>query len=193
MDRKLAFMRRVFLLLFAFVSTSVAAHDNCHDLWFTRNLVMDRAGYCFGSALGQAVFDNNDCRGKQVSLDGEAQQLVDQARRLEKEFGCSVDTSQSQLDLDDLAIRWQLVDLPLAEEFESACIGWKGPETPLHAARSKSSAVLGRVGKGDYLGFRHINVGDWIYVTVAAPDWSLKGGGWLHGDVNKFVCQNWAG
>lgn len=46
----------------------VLASDTCHDLWFTRNAIIDRAGYCFGSPLGQAIFDNTGCIGKSVNL-----------------------------------------------------------------------------------------------------------------------------
>ena len=37
------------------------ALEICDDLWLTRNLIFDRAGYCFGSVLGKSVFDNEGC------------------------------------------------------------------------------------------------------------------------------------
>ena len=50
-------MRRAAICAFV-VAGPAAADERCHDLWFARNAIMDRAGYCFGSVLGQAVFDN---------------------------------------------------------------------------------------------------------------------------------------
>ena len=73
-------MRALTLLLFL-IASPAAASDVCHDLWFTRNLIMDRAGYCFGSMLGKATFDNSDCTGKNVSLDAGDQLMVNRSYR----------------------------------------------------------------------------------------------------------------
>lgn len=188
-------MRRLLplALLIPFAAPALAS-DGCDDLWFTRNLVMDRAGYCFGSALGQAVFDNGDCTGKTVSLDAKDQKLVDRIRKLETRYECAVDTGRKQLDVKDLAIRRRLTDLPIAEEFPGGCLGWQAPETPLHAGRSPSSEVIGRITPGDFVGFFHIPAGDWQYVTAADPDWTVKSGGWLKGGIgDDDACRDWAG
>ena len=65
------------------------AGETCEDLWFTRNLIMDRAGYCFGSALGQSLFDNGDCLGKSVVLDAASSRLVQELRAREAQFACT--------------------------------------------------------------------------------------------------------
>ena len=54
-------MRFVLTFLLSLCVTPAFALDHCEEWWFTRNLVFDRAGYCFSSPLGQAVFDNSDC------------------------------------------------------------------------------------------------------------------------------------
>jgi hypothetical protein len=36
---------------------------SCHDLWYQRNLIYDRAGYCFKTAKGQRYFSNAGCNG----------------------------------------------------------------------------------------------------------------------------------
>ncbi len=172
---------------------AVAGGDACHDLWFTRNLIMDRAGYCFGSTLGPATFDNSDCRGKSISLDVESARLVEKIRGLEIALGCAVDTTRRQLELDDLSIRRRLFDLPIAEEFPAGSLGWLEAKAPLQAGSDASSAIIGRIARGEYVGFFHVPDDDWNYVTVADPNWEVTGGGWLKADVANTDCQNWAG
>ncbi|WP_421724477.1 DUF4453 domain-containing protein [Bauldia sp.] len=177
----------------ALAGPAFAGGDGCHDLWFTRNQVMDRAGYCFGSTLGQAVFDNSDCTGKSVTLGADDRALVKQIQALEAQFQCRVDTSQATLDLDDVAIRRQLKDLPIAEEFPGGCLGWLGPETPLHAGHSRATDVIGRILPGDYVGYFHIPEGKWTYVTAADTNWTLKSGGWLKEGPEGTTCKDYAG
>ncbi|MEX0316748.1 MAG: DUF4453 domain-containing protein [Ruegeria sp.] len=186
-------MHRVFLFLLLSTSPAWAGGDGCHDLWFTRNLIMDRAGYCFGSALGQAAFDNSDCIGKSVSLDPASAQMVDQIRGMERFHGCTVDTGQVWLDLDDVFIRRQLTDLPIREEFESACIGWLGPVTILYSGHSPGAVPVGQIQPGDTLSYSHLPVGNWTYLTVRGPDWQIKGGGWLDTAATPEQCREVAG
>ena len=57
------FLTVVFLLL---TPVTAVADALCDELWLTRNMVFDRAGYCFGSNLGEAIFDNSDCNSRGV-------------------------------------------------------------------------------------------------------------------------------
>lgn len=184
---------RLFLFLAALLPLPAHAGDGCHDLWFTRNLIMDRAGYCFGSALGQAVYDNGDCVGKTVSLGPSQTQQVNTIRGMEKFHGCNVNTSGRYLDVPDHSIRRYLIDLPIRDEYESACLGWLGPVTPLYSGHSLGTAPLGQIQPGDYVHYAHIPVGSWTYVTVQTPQWQIKTGGWL--DMNSITetCQDYAG
>lgn len=164
----------------------------CQDIWFTRNLVMDHAGYCFGSPLGQAIFDNSDCIGKQVRIAPRHAELVKRIQALEAEHGCKVDTRRTTLDLDDIAIRKRLDDLPLFDELPGGCLGWDAGVTPLHAGRSRTSRVIGRIEPGDFVSLTHVGVDGWVYVTVhEPPDWGpLKSGGWLEAEMH---CRDFAG
>jgi len=184
-------MRLAFLIWFAIAG--MASAEWCHDFWFTRNLVMDRAGYCFGSVLGQSAFDNSDCTGKQVSLSSGSARLVAEIQALEAYHGCRVNTSQPVLYLDDAAIRRVLYDLPIRDEFESACIGWLGSVTPLFAGHSNGSPVIGTIGAGDNVNYSHVPVGSWTYVTISGADWVIKGGGWLDLSTGEAPCRDYAG
>ena len=185
-------MRALTLLLFL-IASPAAASDVCHDLWFTRNLIMDRAGYCFGSMLGKATFDNSDCTGKNVSLQAGDQLMVSSIRRREKLLKCGVNTARPLLDLPDVDIRRRLVDLPLRDEFESACIGWLLDDLPLRASAEDGSTIVGVVTHGDNVSFRHDAKGDWNYVTVSGEGWTHKSAGWTNAAFGPQDCRQFAG
>lgn len=171
-----------------------AATEFCDDLWFTRNAVFDRAGYCFGSPLGQTVFDNADCTGTDVALAPEAKALADLVRGREAEFGCKTDSNRVSLALDDIAWRRQLAAFPVADELQSGCLGWTGPDTPLFAGHGPATAVIGRIAPGDFVSHAHVPVGHWTYVTVWDANWSrLKSAGWHDFRNDEAHCQAWAG
>lgn len=186
-------MTRSLALLLVLLAGPSAAQGWCDDLWFTRNLVMDRAGYCFGTPLGQALFDNSDCTGRRIALDPEASRLVDTILAAEARNECAIDTSRRTVDLDDAAIRRRLTDLPVRDEFESACIGWLGPETPLRAGHDRTAPELDRIARGDIVRYEHVPFGDWSYVTVATPEFETKGGGWLDRSAVEEDCFEIAG
>lgn len=144
----------------------------CNQLWFMRNLIMDRAGYCFGSALGQALFDNGDCSGKEVSLGPEQNRQVKKIQALEAEIGCKVNTKKRNLDVPRMSALRRLRDMPLPDNGESACIGWKGRPVPLYDGYSAGARVIGRIEAGDSLGTGFIAEDDWVVGAVA------KGGDW---------------
>ena len=192
-------MKRFVLLLLAMAAPGVAsASDFCDDLWFTRNLVMDRAGYCFGSALGQAVFDNSNCTGKDVSLSPRDQAVVREVQRIEKQQGCSVDTSRRSLALDDIAFRRRLVDLPIIDELGlgSGCLGWRGGRQPLYAGHSADTQVLGWIEPGQYVGYFYgseDSPDDWFYVVVKTVNWErFVAAGWAR-TTSDEECDGWAG
>jgi hypothetical protein len=169
------------------------AIESCDDLWFTRNAILHSAGYCFGSKLGRAIFGNKGCIGTQASLDAKAKRDVDEIRKWEKTHDCNVDTNSTQLDIPDLSIRRRLTDFPIPDGFAGGCT-WKGPKIGLYAGRSRSSAVIGRISSGDQLGYRHLPVGKWIYVTVWDPGSNgIKDGGWLEASLDESDCRDFAG
>lgn len=164
----------------------------CNQLWFMRNLVMDRAGYCFGSPLGQALFDNGDCRGTSITLGQRETRQVNRIRELEAEIGCRVDTGRRSLDIDGLDAIRRLRDMPLPDNGGSACT-WAGGSVTLYDGHSEGSAAIGRMERGDRVSFGYLGEGDWHAIHV----W--KGGhgvlGWLARDAADFEqsCTDWAG
>lgn len=183
----------ILLCLLAAPAAPAAANDFCDENWFTRNLLFDRAGHCFGSPLGQAVFDNSDCIAADVTLSAEAQAVVDAIKRREARVGCDVDTSRIALDLDDIEIRRKLTVLPIIDEFAMGCIGWREAQTPLHAGPDAGSMVIGRIEPGDSVNVFHVEREGWTYVTARDAEWRLKSGGWLGMELGEQSCEQWAG
>lgn len=166
----------------------------CEDLWFTRNQVMDRAGYCFESNLARSVFDNSDCIGQDVRLAPDQEALVAEIRALEAEIGCRVNTRGTVLDLEDIGIRQSLIDLPVLDTLAGGCLGWLGPPRPLHAGRSQTTPVIGLIEPGDFVRYNHRLDDGWFYVTTHGPSWSgLRAGGWQAGDLTTVTCADFAG
>lgn len=174
-------MRWIVIVLFSCLSAPLTASVACDDLWLTRNQVMDRAGYCFGSVLGQAMFDNSDCTGQQVQLSSYDMETVQQVRALEAQIGCRVDTSRTWLSLMDINFRHALTSYPVLDELPGMCRGWLGPQTPLYAGHQEPFRAIGQILPGDDVGYDHLSVGDWSYVTVHVPFGDgMKSAGWLY-------------
>ena len=187
-------MKKILILLMS-CATPVAAQEACDDVWFTRNLQFDRAGYCFGSVLGQALFDNSDCTGRDIILDPEVKRQVEEIKKIEAHHGCKIDTSRRTLQIADLQIRRRLRDLPIRDDFSSGCLGWLGEAAPLYSGHDESSSIIGQVEMGDYVLFSFLPVNGWSYVTTHAHEFSgLKAGGWVPGAVfPQEACADWAG
>lgn len=187
-------MRRVLLFLMLLASPA-SANDICDDLWMTRNALFNEAGYCFGSPLGQALFDNSDCTGKTVTLGTAQQAIADEVRRNEALFGCKIDTARRTLDIPDLAIRLQLQDHPIRDEFESGCLGWAGPAQSLVNGHNLNAPQVGVIETGDYVLFSHWESAGWNYVHVYDRDGrNFKSAGWAPSHMfSQSACHSWAG
>lgn len=176
-------------------ATPALSAEGCVDVWFTRNLIMDRAGYCFGSPLGQALFDNSDCTGQQVQLDPVSQAMVSRIQALEAQYQCRVNTQMQWIDMDDIAFRRVLRDLPIRQDGQWGCLGWTGVEAPLYDGYSAPLHAIGKVLPGDYVLFEHEGLPghDWVYVTVHTPVWDgFKSAGWLYWP-DQIPCASEAG
>lgn len=72
--------------------TSLATPTSCEDLWYARNLIFARRGYCFKSARGQAAFGHMDCipglAAGDVPLSASEKDEVNYIRSLERQNGC---------------------------------------------------------------------------------------------------------
>lgn len=61
---------------------------SCTDLWYERNAIFDRNGYCFKTARGKSAFDNSDCYTSNPSLTNAERNRVTEIKRLESRMGC---------------------------------------------------------------------------------------------------------
>ena len=183
---------RYLIVLFALLSAPAQALEYCDELWLTRNLVFDRAGYCFNSVLGQAVFDNTGCDAAGVTLSEADKALVAKAFLAEHEQDCDVDTDQDFLAVPQLKQRLGLVDAPFPTIDESACVGWQGARMELRGERFEDGAVIGAVRKGDALLFQFEDVDGWSFVQVL-QNGVPAGMGWAKIDFESMACDALAG
>ncbi|MEP3279221.1 MAG: caspase family protein [Stappiaceae bacterium] len=69
-----------------------SATNTCEALWYERNAIFARNGYCFGSARGQAAFSNAGCRAGlsagQIPLSQNERRQVAEIRASERNLGC---------------------------------------------------------------------------------------------------------
>lgn len=164
----------------------------CDDLWLTRNLIFDRAGYCFGSVLGKSIFDNEGCTPGAPALADGPQAMVNHIRKMEAEWECKVDTSQDFLAVPSIGLRVGLVDLPVATGFESSCFGWKGGRLPLRTERHEDGILTGAARDGDDLSFQFEDVDGWSFVQVS-QNGIPAGAGWAKIELSEDTCSALAG
>lgn len=65
---------------------------SCQNLWYVRNSIYDRRGYCFKTADGKAVFDNSDCWVKNaanIKFNNHEQTNISRIRQIEDNRGCT--------------------------------------------------------------------------------------------------------
>ncbi len=182
------------VLIFTLMASPAAAYDICDELWFIRNLTFDRAGYCFGSTLGQALFDNANCVTKNPTLSRDAQATVAKLGEMEDWMGCDVDTSQRYLDLPNEGFLRQLQDLPVPTDTGSGCIGWRGPDVPLRAGHDMSAPILsvGRAGANIIWNYDWVDAPGWEFLSVTR-DGVLIGMGWSNSYIDPELCTQLAG
>lgn len=189
-------MKRLAALIALLATPAWAGGDYCSDYWFVRNQVFDRAGYCFQSTLGQAIFDNSDCVPGEVELRPADQALVNEIREIEARLGCRVDTGRASLPILLIGLRLRLEDLAARDEHSgSACFGYKGAPFTLHAGHRADAQVLGTVQPGDDLFFRYSTPqapAGWDYVEVEHGG-SPKGLGWFSIPFSADLCTQVAG
>lgn len=176
------------------LAAPVAADYVCEEAWFSRNLIFDRAGYCFGSNLGQAVFDNSDCTTSAPDLNKRRTRKVSDFKAFEAEMHCRVDTSANRLRFfDDTARLRQLRDVPVMDRLGSGCIGYRGPTVVLRRGHGARTAQIGQISAGDSISFQHWGEGKWDYVTIY--DGANAGAhGWADfPDLGEDACDQWAG
>jgi hypothetical protein len=180
------------LLVFALLSATPAFAQQdpfCEELWFTRNAIYDRGGYCFESALGRAVFDNQDCRAGDPALDQDSLNAVARIQQLEQDFACDIDTSARRLSNPGLLARLSLDLIPVPSEYASGCMGYLGAAFPLHAGPSDRSRITGTALPGDDLVFSHEGAGAYSFLDLGNGSM-----GWARIDDSLWTqCTSTAG
>lgn len=183
---------RIVLLILMLGAAPARADVFCDELWFTRNLAFDRAGYCFGSPLGTAIFDNDGCAGTDVEVEPWNADVVKEVFAQEKLQGCQVDTSRTALEIEEIEQRKQFVDIPLPVLGESGCIGWKGANQRLTIAADENSGGVGVVTTGDEILFSFAPRGAYEFVIVRRNN-EFRHVGWMKIDSANMECEMYAG
>lgn len=192
--RHLALRLSVALVL-ALGTLAPSAADACEEFWYLRNLIADRAGYCFTTPLGRALFDNSDCTTSELRLSPDDMARVEAIRQREIEHSCAVDTSATSLP-DLPPFDWHLIEtIPVPTGYESGCIGYKLSPFALLSAPRAGAAVVGEVRPGDSIGFNYEDEGGWMFLITDAPTGYM---GWAPADAMPLdgsdgTCAGWAG
>lgn len=183
-----------FSAIFLAVTPSQAI-DVCPDLWLSRNAIFNDAGYCFKSPLGKALFDNSDCSTQSPVLSRGLQAKVAQIKDYEKSFGCRVNTNRGNLPVDKLGIRLQLRDHPVADGYESTCIGViLDRQVTLHVGKNAASEVVGFFQDGDTIDFSHESEAEWDFASgVSRNGERFEVLGWFRAPVSPETCRDYAG
>lgn len=149
-----------------FSPTAVLA--DCADYWFTRNLIFDRVGYCFGSPLGQAIFDNRDCTTQSPVLAAPDKAAVARIRANEADAQCRINTQARSLGLPNIAFRKQVqtIPVPLPRNSALGCLTWRAGAVALHNGADHRFAVVGQLNPGDNIYFNHEQVGAFSFVST---------------------------
>ena len=69
----------------------------CDSLWVERNQILNVAGYCFETPLGQAIFDNADCSLGTPALSEASLNRIARLEQAEDRRSCEVNTGKTQV------------------------------------------------------------------------------------------------
>ena len=69
-------------------SVQPAWADSCYDLWWQRNEIYNRNGFCFKTQDGMDSFDNSDCYTDDPDFTRREQRQIQQIKRQENNMGC---------------------------------------------------------------------------------------------------------
>ncbi len=185
-----------FVLGVSVLGSAVSAQAYCEDLWLARNSIMNDNGYCFGTPLGKAIFDNSDCSTKSPKLSAQESRRVAAIQNQEKLDECKVNTKKTSLDIELFELRQKLVIQPIIDGFESSCVKYNGQSPiPLYADQDTNSQILGHVQPGDSVNFSHYSEEDkpgWGFASyVWAEDYLNPRLGWHIDPIDK--CEAFAG
>ncbi|MEM8577204.1 MAG: DUF4453 domain-containing protein [Pseudomonadota bacterium] len=175
-------------LALALLASPAAASEVCKEAWMARNLIFDRAGACFSSALGQRYFDNGVCGGD-VALSAVDQARVDTLRDVEARYDCAIDTSAPFMtDAPEWLFAFDPV--PVTDGLESACIGWQGAPAMLRSG--PGGRITGELRQGDTILLLHDGTEDMQFLTIS-DNGAIIARGWHKGPLNLDKCDAFAG
>ncbi|MEL6505866.1 MAG: DUF4453 domain-containing protein [Pseudomonadota bacterium] len=164
---------------------------SCDGMWFSRNLIFHRAGYCFGSRLGQSVFGNQGCQRGAPVLSETNQQIVAALKRAEQSWGCSVNTKLQSLDLKSRHLLEKLGRQPVPSDGESGCLGYLGKPLKLFQSPDYKSLEVGLIPRGSDVVDAYERVGRWtVYSALTSDGSSILG--WTTEDVWANGCESYA-
>lgn len=66
------------------------AQNSCYDLWYARNEIYQRKGYCFQTRLARQTFGNTNCYTRAPQFTRAEQLRIESIRREERRRGCNV-------------------------------------------------------------------------------------------------------
>lgn len=189
----------VFLAVFLAAAPVLADIEApCADLWFSRNAMLDQAGYCFATPLGKATFDNSDCATKQPNLSLKVSRQIALITKLEQgDAGgfyeaCKIDTTKRHLDLAAISQRKQLDFQPATDGSTSVCLDYLGADIPLYAAPWKTARHIGKIKAGDNVSFGHQDWNGWSFSLIGRDqDWVTAG--WYKAEFHGDDCKAFAG
>lgn len=189
-------MRFFLSLTFGLLASSPSVADAfCAEAWFVRNLAFDRAGYCFGSPLGQALFDNDDCSTKSPKLSAEDQKIVTAIRETEDMVGCKIDTTARFMAVPHETLWRGMVDLAAPADWASGCLGWQGADFPLYAAHAPGARVTAVARAGMVIEWEYDTFAPtgWEFITLYTRDFEFLGMGWSNTRIDTALCEQMAG
>ncbi|GHA50990.1 hypothetical protein GCM10008927_15320 [Amylibacter ulvae] len=189
-------MKQFYVLIsLVFFAAPTWAQSVCDDLWLSRNVIYDAHGYCFGSELGKAIFDNNGCTSVDPTLPPDLQDRIKRIWTQDRSLECAVDQSQTNINVYNQAARLRLLTQPIAtEDNVKVCFGAQ-PNNPivLHKDKTDTSPVLATIDTGDTLGWLHLNEGDWQFITLMSKSTAGKiSSGWTD-QAGDLRCDEIAG
>lgn len=99
-----------YLLFIIGLSPAVAVADsfpllgsratNCESLWIERNQILNISGYCFETALGLSVFDNDDCSPTTPALTEDALNRIARVQALEAQRACDINANMQEISVN---------------------------------------------------------------------------------------------
>ncbi len=165
----------------------------CEEMWYLRNLIADRAGYCFTTPLGEAIFDNGDCTTTELGLSPSESARFHAIRAVEEAYSCAVDVSKTTLPYLERR-DWNLIEtLPVPDGLESACQGYRFRPFALRSGPRGDAAVVGEVRTGDTVRFRYLDEGDWMFLITDGPSAALGWAPVAAMQVDDKTCAAYAG